>query len=187
MESLGRGTGGVIDKDWFYIPWSKSINSGSCRVAGKKVSRKLTALELVGPLVALTNCAIGLRGHPVTIWVDNAGSVAVWNKGYSHHCLLSNTLVKAISTVAAGLGCQLCIKKITRCSNTGAVLADFLSKAMFSDFRSYASVSGWPLHVAPSRTPPVLLRWIDRPHVDDLLGLRILSYLSSSVPVLGMS
>ena len=68
------------------------------------------------------------RRRPVRIWVDNAGSVRIWNKGYSSYCRLCTTLVKAISVVAAGLGCRVEIVKITRCSSGGAVMADKLSK-----------------------------------------------------------
>jgi hypothetical protein len=39
----------------------------------------------------------------VTIWVDNAGSVAIWHKGYSTRCRLSSTIVTTIHAVAAAI------------------------------------------------------------------------------------
>ena len=72
----------MLDEDWFYIPWSTRVNCGAWKVEGKKVGRKLSALELIGPLVAITVFARRCRGQPVRIWVDNAGSVGIWKKGY---------------------------------------------------------------------------------------------------------
>ena len=103
------------------------------------MARKLTALELIGPLVVLTVNADICRRRHLIIWVDNAGSVAVYKRGYSSACRLSSTLAKAIGTVAAGLGCEVAIEKVTRCSATGPVLADLLSKARFNQFRNVAS------------------------------------------------
>ena len=79
---------------------------GSWRVDGKKVGRKLSV-----PVAARAN----LGGH--------AGSVGIWRKGYSNYCRLSTTIVKAISVVAAGLGCKVDIVKITRCSTGGRALS----------------------------------------------------------------
>ena len=104
LERPGRGTGGVCGEKWFYIPWSARVNGGKWRVDGKKVGRKLSALELVGLLLAMVVFAEERRLKPVRIWVDNAGSVAIWGKGYSYYCRLCTTLVKAISVVAAGMG-----------------------------------------------------------------------------------
>ena len=69
--------------------------------------------RLIGPLIALVVFADECRRWPVNIWVDNAGSVGVWKKGYSSYCRLCTTLVKAISVVAAGLGCRVAVQKIT--------------------------------------------------------------------------
>ena len=118
-DSLGRGTGGVCREEWFYMPWSARVNGGAWKVDGKKVGRKLSALELVVPLAALVVFARRCRLRPVRLWVDNAGSVRIWSKGYSSFCKLSTTLVKAISVVAAGLGSRVDIVKITRCSTEG--------------------------------------------------------------------
>jgi hypothetical protein len=174
-EAVGRGTGGVLADWWYYIPWAKRINAGGWRVDGKKVGRKLSALELVGPLVVVAAAADICRGRPLQVWVDNAGSVEVYRKGYSRSCRLCTTLVKAMATVAAGIGCQLEVMKITRCTGTGATMADQLSKARFQDFRLTAEEKGWPLRVEPARIPAVLLKWLDRPFPCDRLGGDILS------------
>ena len=188
LDSRGRGTGGVMGNSWFYVPWTSGINGGYTKVDNKKVGRKLSALELVGPLVALVVFAEKCRSSPVNIWVDNAGSVGVWRKGYSNFCRLCTTLVKAISVVAAGLGCTVEVKKITRCSSRGAVLADMLSKAQFADCYALGREGGQAWDAAPARVPPVMLEWVAAPRPDDELGHRLLQYLAAEgVPVLGYS
>ena len=186
-EAVGRGTGGVMDGWWFYIPWARRINAGGWRVDGKKVGRKLSALELVGPLVVISAAADKCRGQTLQVWVDNAGSVEVYRKGYSRSCRLCTTLVKAMATVAAGIGCRLEILKITRCSNTGAILADQLSKAKFRDFRLTAASAGLDLQSTPARVPPVLLSWLDKPTPCDNLGSAILHDIGSTSRVAGYS
>lgn len=186
-EGIGRGTGGVLGQWWFYIPWAKRINAGGWRIDGKKVGRKLSALELIGPLVVISAAAALCRGQVLQIWVDNAGSVEVYRKGYSRNCRLCTTLVKAMATVAAGIGCRLEVLKITRCSNTGAVLADQLSKARFQDCRATAEAARWPLNTEPARVPPVLLNWLDKPFPCDSLGAAILQDIGRECTVAGYS
>ena len=48
-----------------------------------------------------------LRNRRLVIWVDNAGSVAIWRKGYSNKCRLCSTLVAAIAAVASAVGCDV--------------------------------------------------------------------------------
>jgi len=186
-EAVGRGTGGVLESTWYYIPWARRINAGGWRVDGKKVGRKLSALELVGPLVIVASAHRECRGRTLQVWVDNAGSVEVFRKGYSRNCRLCTTLVKAMATVAAGIGCRLEVLKITRCSSTGAVLADQLSKARFKDFRDTARIAGWDLQLAPARVPRALTRWLDRPAPYDGLGAEILTEIGAEVPIAGYS
>ena len=188
LENPGRGCGGVLGEEWFYVPWSAMVNSGRWKVEGKKVGRKLSALELIGPLVGLVVFAATCHRRPLRIWVDNAGSVGVWKKGYSNFCRLCTTVVKAISVVAAGLGCQVDVVKITRCSSPGAVLADLVSKARFAEFRERCSSWGMDMGAAPASVLTVLLEWVCLPRPDDDLGHRILQHLAGQgVQVLGYS
>ena len=186
-EAVGRGSGGVLGEQWFYVQWSDCINKGRWKVDGKKVGRKLTALELIGPLVSLVVFAERCRGWPVNIWVDNAGAVRIWQKGYSSWCRLSTTIVKALSSVASALGCRVEIRKVARCSGTGPKLADQLSKAEFKAFRETGRAAGWPLDVDPSRLQGPLLRWVQRPEPWDDLGHVVLLWLSTRTEVLGYS
>jgi hypothetical protein len=187
LDRLGAGTGGVLGEWWFYVPWAKRINAGGWRIEGKKVGRKLSALELVGPLVTVAAGHHLLRNKQVIIWVDNAGAVAIWNKGYSTRCALSSTIVSAISAVAAAIGCTVFIKKIARCSAAGAVMADHLSKANFQWFRQHAAQVGWRLQVEPARVPVTLLRWIDKLVQSDDLAHDILRELARDGPILNYS
>jgi hypothetical protein len=183
-ESVGRGCGGVVANRWFYLPWSKAINNGSHRVGQKKVGRKLAALELIGPLIAMSCWFDRFRSMPVIIWVDNAGSVGVWEKGYSNSCELCTTIVTAISAIAAAAGATVQIRKITRCSTAEAKVADALSKADFGAARLF---SGDLLVLDPEPIPPPLLAWAQKPVPDLDLGHRILKYLAKSTNVLGYS
>ena len=134
MSGVGRGCGGVAGPWWFYLSWPRKINCGVKAEDGKKLSKKLSALELVGPLVAISAAEQLGPGYPMRIWVDNIGSVLIWKKGYSSSCALCNTIVKAIATVAAALGCRLTVEKIRRCSSKPAILADALSRLTSEPF-----------------------------------------------------
>ena len=187
LETPGRGCGGVLGQQWFYIPWSIRVNGGSWKVEGRKVGRKLSALELIGPLAGLVMFAEMCRTRPLRIWVDNAGSVGIWRKGYSNFCSLSTTIVKAISVVAAGLGCHVDILKVTRCSSRGPILADLVSKAKFHEFRDKCNSWGMEMAVAPLDIPKVLMEWVCLPRPDDDLGSRILGHLAEQgIEMLGL-
>ncbi len=174
MDGPGRGCGVVSNSWWAYVPWSKKINCGSKAEDGKKIGRKLSALELVGPLVCIAAGHEWSRNSHVRAWVDNFGSVRIWEKGYSSHCELCNTLVKAIGTVAAGIGCRFTIRKIRRRSNMGAIMADALSKANFAEFKQVAAANNLEMELEPAWIPPAILHWIAKPVVDLSLGSRIL-------------
>jgi hypothetical protein len=90
-----------------------------------------------------------------------------------------------MATVAAGIGCRLEVIKITRCTGTGATLADQLSKARFSAFKQTSELEGWPMHLEPARIPAVLLKWLDRPFPCDRLGAAILEELGTSCRLAG--
>ncbi len=186
-EAVGRGTGGVMGEWWYFIPWARRINAGGWKVDGKKVGRKLSALELAGPLIVVAAAHKLCRGQAVNVWVDNIGAVEVFRKGYSRNCRLCTTIAKAAATVAAAIGCILEVLKITRCSSTGANMADQLSIARFGEFRSTAAEKGWPLQLGPAAIPRSLASWLDRPTPCDNLGAEILREIGGEVPIAGYS
>ena len=186
-EAVGRGTGGVMGPWWYYMPWARRINAGGWRIDGKKVGRKLSALELAGPLIVVAAAHKLCRGQALNVWVDNAGSVEVYRKGYSRNCKLCTTIAKATATVAAAIGCRLEVIKITRCSSPGALMADQLSKARFRQFRETAAAAAWDLKLAPAAIPRALLRWLDKPSPCDSLGSEILKEIGAEVPLAGYS
>ena len=108
-----RGAGVVCSFWWAFLPWSHKINRGGKSSNGRSLAHMMSALELIGPLIAISSGYQWCRNNPIRFWVDNAGSVFIWKKGYRSSCLLLSTLVKAISSVAAGLGCHVDITKIT--------------------------------------------------------------------------
>jgi hypothetical protein len=181
-ERVGAGTGGVCGSWWFYVPWSKKINAGGWRIDGKKVGRKLSALELVGPLIAIAAGHKKFANSHATIWVDNAGSVAIWEKGYSTRCRLASTIVTTIHAIAAAIGCTVHLQKIRRCSNPHAIAADALSKAQFPLARAAVH-----LDTEPAPIPITLLSWIDRPNPSDDLAHLILKEIAAGTPILNYS
>ena len=136
----------------------------------------MSALELVGPLICVAAGYDICRGRAVRIWVDNAGSVAIWKKGYSSSCALSTTLVAAIGRIAAALGVSVYIEKITRRTGDEAVLADELSKGKFSNFLRRLPTD-FRLPESPAWIPPAILAWIADPTDDPNLGEKILNNL----------
>ena len=80
----------------------------------------------------------------------------------------------AIGRVAAAIGCTVTIEKITRCSNDGATLADFLSKGRFTDFRAKLP-STWMVDQEPAWIPPSILGWIHNPVHDAGLGESVIN------------
>jgi len=182
MESPGRGSGGLAKGFWYYLPWPIRINCGAAVVRGKKVGRKLSALELVGPLVCVAAGFQLCKNKNVKIWVDNMGSVLIWKKGYSTTCPLSNTLVKAIATVAAGGACRVEIEKTRRRETEGAALADDISKGQLQGATGNRE---WGLSPAPAEIPRAILKWIEDPKEDDQLGAKILREIATSTEVLG--
>ena len=184
LDGPGRGLGAVIPalNWWVYMPWSRVVNNGSWLANGKKVSRKMAALELMGPLVALVTAATAVRGKQVRFWVDNSGACGIWRHGYSNSCKLASTVVTALATVAAGLGCRVDICKIARCSESFSILADALSKA---DFHKFKNCGGNQFAIEPAVVPLSMLKWCAKPFVDDNLGQRLLRDLAVTLPILG--
>lgn len=186
LTPIGKGSGGIAGGWWFYYPWSKAINSGCARVGTKKVSRKLSALELIGPLIVLVAGADWCSNAAVRIWVDNAGSVGIWRKGYCASCPLCSTIVKALAFVAAGIGCNLDLSKVTRCSNFESTVADALSQGRVLQAKQIAADYGLPLRLEPATIPAVLLAWLERPVPDENLGVKLLSGISRRFTVASM-
>ena len=184
LSTLGAGMGTVIYPNWWaYAKWGRSINSGKRDIDGRKLSSKMSALELVPPLVTLCSGSEQIRGKPVTFMVDNSGSVAIFNKGWSSSCMLCNTLVVAMSQISAAIGCNIAMEKVRRCSTIEACAADSLSKGDFKKFRKEMPMAA----LEPARIPVTLLKWIENPTEDRLLGQKILKEMSKNVTVTGYS
>ena len=185
VTNRNLGAGVVCQGWWTRVPWSKAIHLAHQTPEGKRLDRAMSALELVGPLIFLASNPDACRGRPVRVWVDNAGSVFIWKKGYSTSCSLSTTLVRAIGTVASSLGCRFEIEKVTRCSEPLAVMADALSKADFAKFWAEAGQLGdLDLGSHPASIPGPIVAWIRNPRRDDELGDRLVEVIGRSGCVL---
>ena len=56
LVAAWRGSGGprgVIGGWWYFLPWSRAINSGDKAADDKRLAKKLSALELVGLLAVV--------------------------------------------------------------------------------------------------------------------------------------
>ena len=186
-RTKGQGVGAVGPGFWVIMPWGRAINAGRPTGDGRKLDRIMSALELMGPLLALSAAAKQLRGKPVRFHVDNAGSVFIFKKGYSSSCKFSTAIVAAIASVAAGLGCTVDLVKITRCSNDGANLADALSKGAMSRFWELVEDSDFILPLEPEVVPGPIVCWATNPQPDFDLGEKILRHLAGELEVLGHS
>jgi len=184
-QSPGHGVGAVGGSWWVYLPWQRAINTGRSTGDGRRLDRVLSALELVGPLLGISAAHKACRNFAVRFWVDNSGSCFIFKKGYSSSCPLSSALVAALSSVAAGIGCKIEIKKITRCSNVQAVMADALSKGCFGRFWDAARDAGLRMDVEQLTVPVALLDWVLNPTPDFNLGAKILREISDQSSVLG--
>lgn len=187
MNTVGLGVGAVTDRWWSYVPWSRAININKTKINGRYLGRCMSALELVGPLLAISAGFSWAKNSPIKFWVDNAASVFIYKKGYSRSCPLSTCIAIAISRVAAGLGASVEIAKILRCSTPLASMADALSKANFSKFWAINNEIHLNLPLNQAWVPPSLLLWINKPTPDDLLGDKILSDISKHSLVLGLN
>ena len=134
-ESRGRGVGMTIFPNiWTYVPWGRRINEGWRAYDGKNLSHKLSAWELLGPLLTLVCGGNQLTGKQVEVFVDNVGSVTMWAKGWSTVCDLCNTILVVMHQISTALACELYVTNIGRCSSREANAADALSKCDMSRF-----------------------------------------------------
>ena len=159
---------------WTYVPWGKRINEGWTAYDGKNLAHKMSAWELLGPLLTLACGGNMLTGKQVEVFVDNAGSVMMWKKGWSTVCDLCNSLLVAIHQVSLALGAELFITGVGRCSSRETEAADALSKCDLPRF-----LENMPdANIQPEEVPASILRWIENPVPDRFLGDKIIKEMS---------
>ena len=121
-----------------------------------------------------------LSGKQLEVFVDNDGSVRMWEKGWTTKCDLCNTILLALHQVSVALDIDVFVTDISRCSNTGAEAADALSKCDMNRFMHNMPDA----NIIPERVPAPLLRWLENPKPDRRLGHRILRNLAKRCSVL---
>ena len=163
MTKKGRGLGAWGPSWWAYMAWPRSVNLVRKRKIGEEdhgqvnLGNKLSVLEMLGPLLVVSAGYKICGGKDIRVWVDNSGTVQIFNHGYSPVCDYCNCVARAIHVVASRIACRITIAEITRCSTREAVGADALSKA---DFRRFLECWEGPLPDG-ARPPMALLRWLD--------------------------
>ena len=182
-DSVGRGVGAILlpPGTWSVILWGKEINQGWSAYDGKSLACKLSAWELLGPLLGLVIGGNKLTGRQLVGWVDNQGSVVMHQKGWSSKCDLCNTLLVAIHQVSVALDCRVFLKKIARCSSPGAIGADAISKMDMKRFRENVPEA----EVGPTMVPSALLHWVEHPRPNRFLGHRMLMEMKNKMSLLG--
>ena len=181
-NKIGHGVGGILEPDvWFYIPWPSWINKGRTNSDNVKFDRKMSVLEMLGPLALLVAAPERVRNKHLEVHVDNQGAVSIYAKGYSTSCPYCYTIAIAIHEISTALNCHIVITKIERCSNKGALIADMLSKAAFSEFYQLFPER----KTEPAWIPRELLLWIEDPKEDMKLGQRILNEMSKYTLLMG--
>ena len=178
---IGHGLGGILGKDWFYVPWPQWLNMGHRNFDGIKFDRKMCVLEMLGPLAILTIKPNRIRNKDVEVFVDNSGAVSILAKGYSSSCIYSYTVAMAINEVAEALNCNLVATKVPRCSDRNTIIADAISKADWKTLDEFM----WWRNIEPCRIPIALLRWINDPREDLNLGKKILREMAQYTMLLG--
>ena len=153
----------------------KSFNKGWVAYDGKSLAHKMSAWELLGPLLTLVCGGNRLTGKQVEVFVDNAGSVTMWRKGWSTVCDLCNTLLVALHQVSTALCCELFISNIGRCSNEEPEAVNALSKCDMGRFL----VNMPEANIVPEEVPAAVLKWIENPVPDRKLGDKILKELAN--------
>ena len=153
----GHGMGALGPSWWAYVAWPRSVNCRKRKRGGVWLGNKLSLLELLGPLLVISAGYRVCGGKDVRIWVDNIGSVVIFEKGYTPWCAYCTCVARAINVIASRIACRVTISKITRCSTREAEGADALSKA---DFRRFLACWEGPLPDG-ARPPMALLRWLD--------------------------
>ena len=109
-----------------------------------------------------------VRNKAFVTYIDNAGSCAVWRKGYDLHCGTTDTVLRACDFISVAMCSTPYVAKIARRSTPGAVAADALSK---SDWREVQEVTG-DMDMEPSARwiPNTLRTWLENPVQTQDLG-----------------
>ena len=115
------------------------------------------------------------------VFVDNQGSCDIYRKGYSTSCFYSYIVAKAIYDVSQALNCTVHVQKIKRCSDTGSLAADMLSKADFLKFYQLMPKR----KINPGKIPKSLLNWLMNPGVCLDLGDKMCKELCKETKLLG--
>ena len=183
IDTLGNGVGmAIFPNVYAYIPHRVKVNAGFPAYDGKSLAHKLSVWELVGPLLALVCAPELLRNKQAVAFVDNAGSVVWYNKGWAKQCNLGNTVIRAVYLVATALNCDFWVEKISRCSSDQTEAADALSKCDFPRLVQHMPEAAATL---PRVVPSTLLEWMADPRPDRDLGGRILEEMSKTTDLLG--
>lgn len=163
--------------NWSFLMWGSVINDGHKDEKGRYLGRKLTFLESLPVLSTLASMPDLIQGNAAIFHVDNAGSVACFQRGHSKDPL-TQTVIRAVYLVAASLNAQIEVVKVPRCSDRGSVLADLVSKGNCSLFRQEAPEYSYQ----PRLVSQAIVDFIGNPKVDRYLGCKVLQDIQSRYP-----
>ena len=87
---------------WTFLTWGSIIKDGHKDERGRYLGRKLTFLEALPVLATLASMPDIVQGQQAVFHIDNAGTVACFQRGHSRDPL-TQTVIKAVYLVAASL------------------------------------------------------------------------------------
>ena len=139
----------------------------------------MSFLELVGWSLTVSCFPDLVSNSEVVTRIDNAGTCVLWERGYDLRCEVVSCLLQQTQVVAMGLNAVATVKKVTRCSEIGPVLADLLSKGEMEEFGRLRP-PGPERELVQRRVPVPLAKWLLNPVVDNYLGRDILLWMEKN-------
>jgi hypothetical protein len=149
---------------------------------GHVIYCKSTLLESLGYLTPMLLCPQRFMGQFVSFNLDSTAAVAALRKGKSDSDDLATTVIRATRTVAAALGCIISSVWVPRRSDRQSVIADDLTHNITGNLSS--EELGAYLDLATVSFPPPVLRWMNHPVEDPVLGRKCVLWLAVKYPAL---
>jgi hypothetical protein len=136
-----------------------------------------TLLEAIGLLLPFLAIPLKLRGQNVQLFVDNEAVVHAWNRRVSARNEWISLVIQTLHVLEAALPCRIHVQHIPRCSTKPARLVDALSRKCTTTPAELQQIA----HLTQYQPQGPLLEWLQDPHLDWTLPLRISQYVQEQL------
>ena len=136
-----------------------------------------TALEALGPLVAICWDPWRFMNKQALFHIDNYATVRAYEAGRSRNCQLTSTLVRAAGLVAAFLNIRLKVLWQRRRSSRGSIIADDLTHNLTSACSRTETLA--LIHGNILKFPDPIVSWMTNPSVSYSLGVETINWLET--------